>query len=498
MAHLFVVVEKMEDWRPFYASMTVLTVDDYLNLPIKDTDRAVQVINLCHNYKYLSKGYYCSLLAEACNHRVIPSVRSINDISKKSLYSLDVVDLGHLIENSQIFSKHGNSDSIEISIYFGLTEDDPSFRSLARQLFEILPFPILTVRFKKEKKWIFDYIKYGSIQNLNDKEEDLFADSLNKFSKKIWRFKKSRTAFRYDLAILHNPSEAFPPSNKEALNQFIRAGKDLKINVELIEKKDYNHMAEYDALFIREQTALNHHTYQFAKKAENEGLIVIDDPRSILKCTNKVYLSRLLESQKINTLKTTILDRDKLQDLEKTAAYFQYPMVLKIPDGSFSIGIVKIESEEDLIKNAKEFFKHSALILAQEYCYTDFDWRIGILNQKLLFACKYFMSKGHWQIYNHNKEQNDIASGESVALPLHQVPKNILNTALKAANLIGTGLYGVDLKEKDGQAIVIEINENPSIDAGVEDAYLGEDLYIKIMDEFLRRLTFRSSGVPFN
>ncbi|MFZ6043771.1 RimK family alpha-L-glutamate ligase, partial [Vibrio natriegens] len=54
-----------------------------------------------------------------------------------------------------------------------------------------------------------------------------------------------------------------------------------------------------------------------------------------------------------------------------------------------------------------------------------------------------------------------------------------------------SGLYGVDLKEVDGQVVVIEINDNPSIDHKVEDAFLGDLLYDRIMTEFLRRIQLR-------
>ena len=47
---------------------------------------------------------------------------------------------------------------------------------------------------------------------------------------------------------------------------------------------------------------------------------------------------------------------------------------------------------------------------------------------------------------------------------------------MRAAAERGDGLYGVDLKDVDGRAIVIEINDNPSIDAGVEDQVLVADL----------------------
>jgi glutathione synthase/RimK-type ligase-like ATP-grasp enzyme len=62
--------------------------------------------------------------------------------------------------------------------------------------------------------------------------------------------------------------------------------------VEFLERADYGRLLEFDALFIRETTAVNHHTYRFARRAAQDDLVVIDDPQSILRCTNKVWLAQ--------------------------------------------------------------------------------------------------------------------------------------------------------------------------------------------------------------
>jgi len=77
---------------------------------------------------------------------------------------------------------------------------------------------------------------------------------------------------------LHDREEQLPPSNGKALENFIRVGKGLGIAVELIERKDYSRLAEYDALLIRETTSVDNHTYRFARKAESEGLVVTGLP----------------------------------------------------------------------------------------------------------------------------------------------------------------------------------------------------------------------------
>ena len=131
----------------------------------------------------------------------------------------------------------------------------------------------------------------------------------------------------------------------------------------------------------------------------------------------------------------------------------------------------------------------SALVLAQEYLFTEFDWRIGVLNGRAIYACRYYMARNHWQIYNHSSSRN--FSGGFDALPTFEVPRHVLQAALKSAAVVGNGLYGIDIKEVDGKAYVLEVNDNPSIDHGVEDAYLGEELYMQIMSEFLRRFEQR-------
>jgi glutathione synthase/RimK-type ligase-like ATP-grasp enzyme len=97
------------------------------------------------------------------------------------------------------------------------------------------------------------------------------------------------------------------------------------------------------------------------------------------------------------------------------------------------------------------------------------------------------MTKGHWQIYNHSNKPGE-QTGDFETLPISKVPKHVINTALKISGEIGDSLYGVDLKERDGKAYVIEVNDNPNIDEGVEDGIAGEDLYHNIIHEFVRRI----------
>jgi len=399
MSRLVIVVEKASDWGSYYPSDNVVTAQDYLKEPIGSEGERTQVINLCRSYKYLGTGYYVSLLAEARGHKVIPSVRTINDLRRRSLYGLDIEDLNQKLAK---FLPDGGRDTTDFSVlvYFGETASD-SLEDIARQVFETFPGPILRIEFERDRVWQIAAIKPTGLHTLSDAQEDAFAQALDKFSKKLWRKPRARRKFRFDLAMLADPADPLPPSNKRALKAFVEAGAELGIDVDTIARNDYTRLAEYDGLFIRETTALDNHTYRFANKAEKEDMVVIDDPGSILRCTNKIYLNDLLKSRKLPTPRTEILYRDEPRRLAELPDVLGFPIVLKIPDGSFSRGIVKVENPEQLKKAADDLFQHTALVLAQEFMFTEFDWRIGILNREPLYACKYFMSRGHWQIYNH-------------------------------------------------------------------------------------------------
>ncbi len=132
-------------------------------------------------------------------------------------------------------------------------------------------------------------------------------------------------------------------------------------------------------------------------------------------------------------------------------------------------------------------FEKSDLIIAQEFMLSEFDWRIGILDREPLFACRYYMARGHWQICNWQSGQNR-RFGKCETLRVEDVPPKVIQTALKAGDVIGHGLYGVDLKEIDGNVYVIEVNDNPNIDVGVEDAVLKYGVYPTIIPSIINRI----------
>ncbi len=477
-----IVVNNPDRWPFDIPGVEIVAARSYLIDQRYTTMRHLRVFNLCRSYAYQSVGYYVSLLAEARGHRPQPSLSTIQDLKSPVVSRILSNDLDELIQKSLAPIK---GDSFTLSIYFARNLAK-TYERLSLQLYNQFQSPLLRAEFvRRDERWEMRDISPISAAEIPENHRAFVTEVARDYIEGRRRLKPSRrTPPRYNMAILYDQAEDHTPSNQKAIQKFIRAADHLDVEAEVITRDDYARLAEFDALFIRQTTAVNHFTFRFASRAEAEGLVVIDDPRSILRCTNKVYLAELLERHDILAPKTIIVHRD---NLDEVCTELGFPIILKQPDSAFSQGVKKVKTREEFDAKVDEFFEKTELLVAQEFIQTDFDWRIGVLDRKPLYACKYFMARKHWQIIAGTGEAAGDY-GKVEAVPLELVPQQVVRTAVKAADLIGDGLYGVDLKQIGRHVHVIEVNDNPSIDAGYEDVLLKDSLYERIMEVFVRRI----------
>lgn len=485
---ILIVVSDPADWPVDVAGARVVSARDYLTKPeyVEVTD--AKVFNLCRSYRYQKYGYYVSLVAAARGQRPFPTPATIQDLKSRTIMNVVESEIDDIIQRSL---KPLGSERFSLTAYFGRNIAERHTK-LAQALFRRFPAPLLRAEFcfnARAKKWELDGVEAMAPNDVPEEHREFLAEVAQEYFRRRHHVKISRgPATAYDLAILTDPDEPEPPSNERALQKFTAAAESLGFDVERIGKHDYGRIAEFDALFIRATTSVNHRTYRFAQKAAAEGMVVIDDPESILLCTNKVFLAELLHQHDIPSPRTMVLHKG---NADEVVARLGLPCILKQPDSSFSQGVTKAETPAEYRQQVEALLSRSDLVIAQEFAPTAFDWRIGVFDRQPIYACKYYMAGKHWQVVDRGIVGED-QEGPSEAVPLDRVPRKLLRTACKAANLIGDGLYGVDLKEfADGRYSVIEVNDNPSIDAGVEDELLQDELYRIVMRVFRKRLEER-------
>lgn len=485
-----IIVRNPKQWNLQFEGVKVVSSKEYISDPEFQSLKNARIFNLANSYGYQKMGYYVSLLASARDHRVIPNVTTLRDFSSLSLIrSLS----GYIDEDIQRTFKTVKENKVTIFVYFSKSVN-PKYRRLAQKLYHLFEAPLLQIDFVKTERWMIQKVSPLSLKKINPVHQEKVQEfARDYFSKK--RFNRPRFKnYKYDLAILVNPKEENPPSCPVALQNFKKAAEKVGFYAEFITKEDFSQLSEYDALFIRETTNVNNHTYQFSRTAYAEGLVVLDDPWSILRCSNKIFQNERLKQNKIKTPATVVMSKfnyKKSEDID-----LKFPLVLKQPDSAFSQGVEKVDNIDQLDESLKKLFEKSDLVIAQEFMPSEFDWRIGVLDQAPLYACKYFMAKNHWQIYNW-KSESKYKEGDAVTVAIEDVPEVVIKTALKAAELIGDGLYGVDLKMLNGEVYVIEINDNPNIDANVEDAVLKDELYRRIARSILNRIEINRNIAQF-
>jgi len=478
-----VVGDQEQEWLDL-SDASVVTARRYLAEPESGNQGDVRVLNLCRTGRYQGRGYYVSLLAEARGQRPVPDVKTIENLRSEAYVRALEAEIQPLVNETL---HHDESERFQLEVYLG---KHPGHEALAEQLFARVRAPLLRVLFaRKEGSWHLESLQAVGLADIPMQNRALLLDAVKSFMTESPAAKRQGAKKgRPRLAILWDPNEPHKPSNEEALQRFVKTAPLVGLEAELIGPDALERLPEFDALFNR--AGPEGIIYEFLRKADSLGMPVVDDPESVLKCGNKVFMQELMNRHRIATPRTLVVHRGNVDEVVPTLSL---PCVLKLPDSGFGLDVVKIESEDSLRKETERFFNKSELLIAQEWLPSDFDWRVGVYDRRPLFVAKYFMAPGHWKV-NKIVEGQPVVEGKTEALTIGEAPEQVINTAVRAANLIGRGLYGADLKQVEDRFYLIEVNINPNIDAGNEDQVLGDALYREVLGVFARRIAETGGG----
>jgi glutathione synthase/RimK-type ligase-like ATP-grasp enzyme len=263
-------------------------------------------------------------------------------------------------------------------------------------------------------------------------------------------------------------------SNSEQLNALIRCrdvAEAMGHYAEFLFPVDISKIPKMDALFIRARTDPMNITYVAARMAALHGIPVIDDPQSIQICSDKINMYSHLIKKGVSMPRTEFLSRNDLS-VERVSRLFDElgtPLILKEPSTSFSLRVEKVTDIAGFFRVARRFIKMSDWIVVQQYMESRYDWRVGVLGGGLLYVCKYTIPSVTFKIQASMNGHIVYCGVES--MPADRVPPHVIRLGIEAADAIGNGLYGVDIKNNNGDACVIEVNDNPSLESGEDTCY---------------------------
>lgn len=148
------------------------------------------------------------------------------------------------------------------------------------------------------------------------------------------------------------------------------------------------------------------------------------------------------------------MNSTNIQEIEKIC---KLPCIYKTSLGSLGSHVYLIDKKSDIEQVIKDNKKYNRYIF-QEYIPNDFDYRVVIANGQSTSVCK--------RTRITDKYRNNVALGASEDfIKIKNVPKDVLDIAIKSANALKLKWAGVDVvTDKDtGRNYILEVNRRPGL-----------------------------------
>ncbi len=187
---------------------------------------------------------------------------------------------------------------------------------------------------------------------------------------------------------------------------------------------------------------------------ESQGLRVVNDSNTLIRCENKALTLSLLSRSKVPTPRTAIaFSKEKAMEIARS---FGYPVVIKPIEGSWGRMVAKA-TDDDSLYSIMEYQDYTTLpfrtaYLIQEYVKKpDRDIRIFVIGDEAPVGI-YRVNKSNWK--------TNTALGAK-AEPL-KIDPELRELALKVRDVIGGFFLGIDVFEDPERGYIVnEVNGVP-------------------------------------
>lgn len=164
------------------------------------------------------------------------------------------------------------------------------------------------------------------------------------------------------------------------------------------------------------------------------------------------------------------------KELHQLVSGYEFPLIVKVPDGRQGRGVHKVGNFDELEKVVDEITKDKSACVIREFIPNDGDIRVFTVGHKAVGAMKRTPKEGD---FRSNISQG--GTGEKYDLEANPEVREI---AERASEVTKTEIAGVDvmISKKDGKPYILEVNPGPQF-MGLEK-YTGVNVAGKIVEYF--------------
>jgi ribosomal protein S6--L-glutamate ligase len=238
---------------------------------------------------------------------------------------------------------------------------------------------------------------------------------------------------------------------------------------------DGKELTGFDAVIPRIGASVTFYGTALLRQFEMMGVYPLNESVAISRSRDKLRSLQLLARKGIGLPVTGFAHSpDDIQDLITMVG--GAPLVIKLLEGTQGIGVVLAETQKAAESVIEAFMGLRANILVQEYIREagGADIRCFVIGDKVVAAMKRQALAGEFRSNLHRGGNASII----------KITPEERSTAVRAANIMGLNVAGVDILRSNHGAVVMEVNSSPGLE-GIEAA-TGKDIAGMII-EFIER-----------
>ena len=215
-----------------------------------------------------------------------------------------------------------------------------------------------------------------------------------------------------------------------------------------------------DVLIPRIGASLTNYGISVVRQFEILGSKVLNSADSISRSRDKMRALQILAAEGIHIPKT-VMARNPNQLVRALQLTGGPPAILKLIEGTQGIGVILSETKQSFESTLDTLWNLGQDILIQQFIADSRgrDIRAFVVNGKVVAAMKREAAAEEFRANIHRG-----GTGKTVTLSSIQE-----ETAIKATEILGLGIAGVDFFDTPGEPIIIELNSSPGLQ-GIERA----------------------------
>lgn len=221
----------------------------------------------------------------------------------------------------------------------------------------------------------------------------------------------------------------------------------------------------FDAVIPRIGASVTHYGTAVLRQFEMMGVVSINESVAISRSRDKLRSLQLLSRKGIGMPLTGYASKpDDIKDVIKMVG--GAPLVIKLLQGTQGIGVVLAETQKAAESVIEGFMGVKADILIQEFIQEagGSDIRCFVIDGKVVAAMKRQGAEGEFRSNLHRGGSSSLI----------KITPEERSTAVRAANIMGLNVAGVDLLRSNHGPVVMEVNSSPGLE-GIEGA-TGKDI----------------------